>query len=274
MAGHPLRHRSTDARRTRTTQPSPPDPCPSPAPRSPARSRRRRPGRGRRLRHPARRPAARDRRRSRRPLRPDGTSEVTEFTAGGGYRVTRCGRDGRVVVSQTVSPILGPGRHDRASSRPSARSRASRSRMLYGDPADPRWAAEFRGAARGDRGAGDPADRPRRRPTRPRCRCRPAPADPASHSGRPAATMPAIGATGEGPRDDRPGRGSRRPDRRGRRRRRRLHELPVRPGGRARGRPATTTTTSTAAASTTTTRRSRRSSADTATGTRRTTAAA
>src|SRR5436190_9050371 len=41
-------------------------------------------------------------------IRPDRTSEVTEFAADGGYRVTRCATDGRVLDTETVSPILGP----------------------------------------------------------------------------------------------------------------------------------------------------------------------
>ena len=77
-----------------------------------------------------------------RALNADGTSEITEFTAGGGYRVTRCDKGGRAVVSQTVSPIAGP---DGATVLvPTERAeRGVTVAMLYGDPADPRWAAEF-----------------------------------------------------------------------------------------------------------------------------------
>src|SRR4051812_33368771 len=39
--------------------------------------------------------------------RPSGP-ELTEFVSGGGYRVTRCNKDGSLRVSQTVSPIDDP----------------------------------------------------------------------------------------------------------------------------------------------------------------------
>ncbi len=80
-----------------------------------------------------------------RAVRPDGTSEVTEQTGGGGYRVTRCDKDGVLIVSQTVSPIVGP---DGATVLvPTERvERGVKVDVLYGDPGDPRWAAEFRGA--------------------------------------------------------------------------------------------------------------------------------
>lgn len=75
--------------------------------------------------------------------RTDGTSEVTEFQTDGGYRVTRCSATGALIVSQTVSPIpdpdggvmlvqterVEPGEHLAA---------------LYGDAADPAWAADVR----------------------------------------------------------------------------------------------------------------------------------
>ena len=46
--------------------------------------------------------------------RADGTSEITEYLARGEYRVTRCDKEGELVVSQTVSPIRAPGRRRRA----------------------------------------------------------------------------------------------------------------------------------------------------------------
>jgi hypothetical protein len=82
-----------------------------------------------------------------RATHPDGTAEVTAFAPGGGYQVTRCGRDGRPVVSQTVSPILDP---DGGSVLvPTERVQDGVTvAMLYGDPADPGWAAQFRAARR------------------------------------------------------------------------------------------------------------------------------
>jgi hypothetical protein len=78
-----------------------------------------------------------------RALHADGTSELTEFGQGGGYRVTRCGKDGRALVSQTVSPIVGAD--GGTVLVPTERiERGVTVAMLYGDPSDPRWAAEFR----------------------------------------------------------------------------------------------------------------------------------
>ena len=80
-----------------------------------------------------------------RAVRPDGSSEITEFAARGGYRVTRCDKDGSALVSQTVSPIAGPD--GTTVLVPTERvERGVTVAMLYGDPADPRWADEFRGA--------------------------------------------------------------------------------------------------------------------------------
>ena len=70
-------------------------------------------------------------------------SEVTEYLPDGGYRVTRCNRDGSLRVSQTVSPIADPDGGtvlvptERAA--PGVRVAA-----LYGDPSERKWAAEFR----------------------------------------------------------------------------------------------------------------------------------
>lgn len=91
-----------------------------------------------------------------RAARPDGTSELTEFQAAGGYRVTRCDRDGRFTVSQTVSPIVGP---DGASvlAPTEVRRPGVTVAMLYGDPADPRWAADFRASGRARAAATIPA---------------------------------------------------------------------------------------------------------------------
>jgi hypothetical protein len=77
--------------------------------------------------------------------RADGTSEVTEFGSAGAYRVTRCGAGGKLATSETVSPILGP---DGGSVLvPTERQeRGVTVAMLYGDPADPGWAAGFRAA--------------------------------------------------------------------------------------------------------------------------------
>jgi hypothetical protein len=73
----------------------------------------------------------------------DGTSELTEYLARGEYRVTRCGRDGRPDVSQTVSPIVDP---DGGVSLVTTRRQAPGVVMeaLYGDPSEASWAADFR----------------------------------------------------------------------------------------------------------------------------------
>jgi hypothetical protein len=77
--------------------------------------------------------------------RPDGTSELTEYLAGGEYRVTRCGASGRMTVSQTVSPIADPdGGVVLVPTETEAPGRHVAT--LYGDPSEPSWAKEFRAA--------------------------------------------------------------------------------------------------------------------------------
>jgi hypothetical protein len=73
----------------------------------------------------------------------DGTAELTEYLPRGEYRVTRCGRDGRPDVSQTVSPILDP---DGGVSLVTTRREEPGVIMeaLYGDPTEQSWAADFR----------------------------------------------------------------------------------------------------------------------------------
>lgn len=79
-----------------------------------------------------------------RAQRPDGTSEVTEFEPTGEYRITRCGRDGGLQVSETVSPIATP---DGTMLVPTERQQPGVTvSAVYGDPADPGWAAAFRAA--------------------------------------------------------------------------------------------------------------------------------
>jgi hypothetical protein len=75
--------------------------------------------------------------------RPDGTAELTEYLPRGEYRVTRCGRDGRPDVSETVSPILDP---DGGVSLVTTRRQEPGVIMeaLYGDPTEGTWAADFR----------------------------------------------------------------------------------------------------------------------------------
>ena len=77
--------------------------------------------------------------------RPDGTSEVTEYVAGGEYRVTRCGAKGQLIVSQTVSPIADPD--GGVALVPTETEVPGRSvSTLYGDPTEPTWSKEFRSA--------------------------------------------------------------------------------------------------------------------------------
>ena len=73
----------------------------------------------------------------------DGTSEVTESLPGGAYRVTRCAGDGRLLVSQTVSPIRDPD--GGVVLVPTEREEPGVSlAALYGDPEEPSCARAFR----------------------------------------------------------------------------------------------------------------------------------
>jgi hypothetical protein len=73
----------------------------------------------------------------------DGTAEVTEYLTRGAFRVTRCGPDGRPRISQTVSPILDPD--GGITLVPTERQEPGLTvSLLYGDPAEPSWAADFR----------------------------------------------------------------------------------------------------------------------------------
>ena len=113
--------------------------------------------------------------------RPDGTSEVTEFLAGGAYRVTHCGRGGARLVSQTVMPIPDPD--GGLTLVPTEREEPGVSvSALYGDPSEPSWAAAFRA----DRAALRAAVIP---PTRPH------PAAPAAPAAAPAPAAPQSPAT-------------------------------------------------------------------------------
>jgi len=84
--------------------------------------------------------------------RPDGSSEMTEYLPGGEYRVTRCGRDGRLQVSQTVSPILDP---DGGVTLVVTERQEPGIIMeaLYGDPTERTWAADFRASRAASRAA-------------------------------------------------------------------------------------------------------------------------
>lgn len=73
----------------------------------------------------------------------NGSSEVTEYMAGGEYRVTRCDKTGDLVVSQTVSPIRDPAGGVALVPTETERPGVTVS-ILYGDPDDPVWAADFR----------------------------------------------------------------------------------------------------------------------------------
>ncbi len=72
-----------------------------------------------------------------------GRSEVTEYFDGGAYRVTRCDTEGDVVVSQTVSPIRVPSGDVALVPTEIQRPDVTVS-VLYGDPDDPIWAADYR----------------------------------------------------------------------------------------------------------------------------------
>jgi hypothetical protein len=78
-----------------------------------------------------------------RAARPGGGSELTQYLADGGYRVSRCDRSGRLQVSETVSPIRDPDGGvtlvPTETQTPTVQVSA-----LYGDPSEPGWAADFR----------------------------------------------------------------------------------------------------------------------------------
>ncbi len=78
-----------------------------------------------------------------RERRADGRSEITEYLARGEYRVTRCDSDGELLVSQTVSPIRAPDGDVALVPTEIERPGVTVS-VLYGDPDDPVWAADFR----------------------------------------------------------------------------------------------------------------------------------
>jgi hypothetical protein len=110
--------------------------------------------------------------------RPDGTSEVTEFLAGGSYRVTHCARGGARLVSQTVTPIPDPD--GGLTLVPTEREEPGVTvSALYGDPSESSWAAAFRA----DRAALRAAVIP---PTRPHPAAPPAPAPPPPPAPAPA----------------------------------------------------------------------------------------
>lgn len=73
----------------------------------------------------------------------DGTSEITEFLPRGEYRVTRCDRAGRLQVSETVGPILDPD-GGVALVTTKRQKPGSTVELLYGDPTERSWAADFR----------------------------------------------------------------------------------------------------------------------------------
>ncbi|MEA2194107.1 MAG: hypothetical protein QOG42_541, partial [Solirubrobacteraceae bacterium] len=81
----------------------------------------------------------------------DGSAAVTEHLARGAYRVTRCSRDGRRQVSETVSPILDPD-GGVALVMTERQEPGVDVEAIYGDPTERSWAADFRAsrAARRD----------------------------------------------------------------------------------------------------------------------------
>jgi hypothetical protein len=81
----------------------------------------------------------------------DGSTALTEFLPRGEYRVTRCDRAGRRQVSETVSPILDPD-GGVALATTEREEPGVMVDVLYGDPTERSWAADFRAsrAARRD----------------------------------------------------------------------------------------------------------------------------
>ena len=171
--------------------------------------------------------------------RPDGSSEITEYVAGGEYRVTRCGAKGQLIVSQTVSPIADPD--GGVALVPTETEVPGRSvSTLYGDPTEPSWSNEFRAARAALRAAVIPPTRPAATP--------PVVAAPSLPEAAAAASRAAAAAAAAAPRAAVRPRTPPSPPTPARTRSTRC--------GRASGPAAATATRSTAAASTTTTRRS------------------
>jgi hypothetical protein len=73
----------------------------------------------------------------------DGSSELTEFFAGGMYQVYRCDRHGALKEWMTVAPIADPDKGT-VTVPVAIGTEASVLSLQAGDPADPRWAARWR----------------------------------------------------------------------------------------------------------------------------------
>lgn len=79
-------------------------------------------------------------------------SERTEFLSGGAYRVTKCDESGRLILTQTVAPIAVPGGGTAlvpisVTAPDKEAGRFATTALTYGDPAEPRWAANWLAAA-------------------------------------------------------------------------------------------------------------------------------
>jgi hypothetical protein len=117
--------------------------------------------------------------------RPDGGSEITEYVAGGEYRVTRCGAKGQLIVSQTVSPIADPD--GGVALVPTETEVPGRSvSTLYGDPTESTWSNEFRNARAALRAAAIPPTVPAATPPVVPATSLPEAATTRSHSSRAA----------------------------------------------------------------------------------------
>jgi hypothetical protein len=113
----------------------------------------------------------------------DGTSEITEFLPRGEYRVTRCDRQGRMQVSETVGPILDP---DGGVALVTIKRQEPGVTVepLYGDPTERSWAADFRATRSARRAATPPPTVPSPTPPAAVPSSLPEPAAPSKGAGR------------------------------------------------------------------------------------------
>ena len=113
----------------------------------------------------------------------DGTSEITEFLPRGEYRVTRCDRNGRMQVSETVGPILDP---DGGIALVTIKRQEPGVTVepLYGDPTERSWAADFRASRAARRAATLPPTAPSPTPPAAVPSSLPEPAAPSKAPGR------------------------------------------------------------------------------------------
>lgn len=75
-----------------------------------------------------------------------GAEEITEYLAGGGYRVTRCDEEGGISESQTLVPLLLPGGETSLVPIHKYKAGGPTISLTYGDPTDPNWVEKYKAA--------------------------------------------------------------------------------------------------------------------------------